>query len=124
MNWRKLLEKKPKYTCPVCGFDELRSNPYKNMPPISPEIYKLQPPYQDHWGFPSYEVCPCCGMEFGNDDDCGYPHLNSTFSAYLAEWLDDLKGEWLCPEEKPPQWDLLTQMQKAGIPIPSFLLKR
>lgn len=43
-------KKKPKYTCPVCGFDGLKEAPYG--------------PNQE----PSYEICPNCGFEFGFDD--------------------------------------------------------
>lgn len=38
-----------KYTCPVCGWPELD-----------------EPPYDDTgWG--SFEICSCCGIEFGYD---------------------------------------------------------
>lgn len=38
------------FACPVCGFDEL-----------------TEPPY-DVYGCASFDICPCCGTEFGNDD--------------------------------------------------------
>jgi hypothetical protein len=44
-------------TCPVCS--------YKNMP-FPPE---------------DYNICPCCGTEFGNDD------ANTTHDELLARWL-------------------------------------
>jgi hypothetical protein len=34
-------------------------------------IDELTPPYVRFLGAPSYEVCRCCGFEFGNDDDPG-----------------------------------------------------
>jgi len=43
-------KKEPKYTCPVCGFNELQEPPYG--------------PHQE----PSYEICPRCGFESGFDD--------------------------------------------------------
>lgn len=36
--------------CPVCGYDKL-----------------YEPPY-DNYGLGSYEICPCCGFQFGVDD--------------------------------------------------------
>lgn len=45
----------------------------------------LVPPYEDQLGRPSYEVCPCCGFEFGNDDNPGTAPPRS-FSAYRARW--------------------------------------
>lgn len=109
---------KPTFTCPACGFDQLERKPYANMPPISKEIYAVHPPYEKHWGFPSYEPCACCGFEFGNDDNAGLgPESNSTFSDYLREWVVDEKMTWLMPEEKPANWNLLEQLQKAGIPL-------
>ncbi|MED3629767.1 hypothetical protein P4478_23220 [Bacillus subtilis] len=39
------------YTCPVCGFDGLDEPPY------------------DEYNIGSYNICSCCGFEYGNDDD-------------------------------------------------------
>jgi hypothetical protein len=36
-------------------------------------------------GQASYEVCPCCGFEFGNDDNPGMAEPVS-FDEYRAEW--------------------------------------
>jgi len=41
--------KKSNHTCPVCGFSGLNEAPFG----LNNE--------------PSYEICPCCGGEFGND---------------------------------------------------------
>lgn len=53
-----------KYQCPVCMFPEL---PY---PPAN------------------YHICPCCGTEFGNDDD-EYSHdqLREMWVATGAHWF-------------------------------------
>ncbi|ONI74417.1 hypothetical protein BWI15_14000 [Kribbella sp. ALI-6-A] len=45
----------------------------------------IRPPYRDYLGQPSYEVCPRCGFEFGNDDDPGTAPPVS-FYQYRAEW--------------------------------------
>ncbi len=76
-----------KFMCPVCG--------YKNLdePPRSPE------------GYPSYEVCECCGFEFGvQDDDRGY-----TYRSFRLEWLR--RGSPWHHGEKPVNWDLAAQLK-------------
>lgn len=71
--------------CPVCGSAELTVPPYETWPP--PEGLELTPPYEDLLGRrPSYEVCPNCGFEFGNDDNPGTA-APSSFEAYRAEWI-------------------------------------
>ena len=51
--------------CPVCGYPDLS-----------------QPPYDDH-GDPSYEICACCGFEFGYDDAV----RDYSFERYRDEWI-------------------------------------
>lgn len=112
-----------KHTCPVCGYDQLESKPYRNMPPISKEIYQVNPPYHKYWGTGSYEVCSCCGFEFGFDDDGIFPENNSTFQNYLQEWIERDNAKWFEPELRPRDWDLEAQLSKAGIPIPQISQK-
>lgn len=71
------------YTCPVCGYPGLECKPYALWPP--PPGVDLQPPYCDALGRPSYEVCPRCGFEFGNDDNPGTAKPVS-FEQYRREW--------------------------------------
>lgn len=70
--------------CPVCGSNELTVNPYEAWPP--PPAIELSPPYEDLLGRPSYELCPNCGFEFGNDDNPGTA-LPISFEAYRAQWV-------------------------------------
>jgi len=46
----------------------------------------LTPPYEELLGKPSYEVCPRCGFEFGNDDNPGTAAPMS-FEQYREEWV-------------------------------------
>jgi len=71
------------FECPVCEFVGLQSKPYVTWPP--PEGLPITPPYEDWLGEPSYEVCPLCGFEFGNDDNPGTCDPIS-FAEYRAEW--------------------------------------
>jgi hypothetical protein len=69
--------------CPVCEFVGLDEKPYDTWPPA--EGVPIAPPYEDWLGSPSYEVCPLCGFEFGNDDNPGTADPLS-FAEYRAEW--------------------------------------
>jgi hypothetical protein len=71
------------FQCPVCECRGLKRQPYAIWPP--PTDIRLVPPYEDQLGLPSYEVCPLCAFEFGNDDNPGTAPPQS-FEAYRAEW--------------------------------------
>jgi hypothetical protein len=71
------------YECPVCRHAELTAAPYERWPPAPGA--DLVPPYEDALGLPSYEVCPRCGYEFGNDDNPGTAEPQS-FDEYRQEW--------------------------------------
>jgi predicted RNA-binding Zn-ribbon protein involved in translation (DUF1610 family) len=73
-----------RYSCPVCGAQELTTKPYETWP--APEGAVLMPPYEDQLGSPSYEVCPNCGYEFGNDDNPGTASPVS-FEEYRRDWV-------------------------------------
>jgi hypothetical protein len=74
------------FTCPVCFFDKLEE-------PARP-----------------YNICDCCGTEFGNDDD-RYSH-------------DELRNRWIDAGAKwffgtPPfAWSAAPQLLKANVKIP------
>lgn len=53
------------FICPVCGYDKL-----------------IEEPYDD--GSPSYEICNCCGFEFGYDDS----GEGRSFEIYLKKWIE------------------------------------
>ena len=66
------------------------------------------PPYGVRYGLPSYEVCACCGFEFGNDDDPGTA-APATFDQYRNEWIEG-GCEWFDPSKKPADWDAKSQL--------------
>ena len=77
--------------CPVCGFRGLS-----------------EPAYDEHGGA-SFEICPCCGTEFGYDD-AGRSHyeLRLRWIAAGSPWSDrDISP--------PADWNALRQMQEAGL---------
>jgi hypothetical protein len=86
------------YTCPVCGYDGLHMRPYATWPP--PANVSLSPPYEDLLGRPSYEVCPRCGFEFGNDDNPGGTAEPVSFEEYRREWEADGRPWFIGPEKR------------------------
>jgi len=75
--------------CPVCGWQGLRESPYQD-------------------GNPSYEICCCCGFEFGFDD----LSEGHTFTSYRATWIE--RGmPWFDPSAKPSMWDAQAQIRNA-----------
>ncbi len=108
------------YTCPCCGYPGLKSKPYAEMPhPLSASLrQEALPPYEDLWGMGSYEVCSCCGYEFGHDDNPGMGRPIS-FVEHLQEWVEADGQSWFAPEDKPKGWSLEAQLSQAGYPLPS-----
>jgi len=82
---------KSKLVCPVCGYPDLD-----------------EPPYDSH-GSPNFGICPCCGVEFGNDD-WERPH-----SALRDDWAKK-KYAWFSQYTLPPPgWDPIAQFKAAGL---------
>ena len=99
-------------TCPCCGFAGLDRRPYANLTDAASAIGHT-PPYYTIFGDPSYNVCDCCGFEFGNDDNPGTGRPVS-FEEYRAEWISD-GCPWFSPEQRPARWNLHEQLVKAGL---------
>jgi hypothetical protein len=74
--------------CPVCGFGALD-----------------EPPYDDS-GSPTYEICPCCGTEFG------YGDATEAHATLRKAWIE--KGTpWSSGSVGPPSgWDPQGQLHK------------
>ena len=106
------------YICPCCGYNKLKVKPYKNMP-NPPVSTGLTPPYDSKWGEPSYDVCDCCGFEYGNDDNPG-TSSPSSFQGHLKEWYNE-GCNWEASSLKPKDWDLINQLKSSQIPLPDFL---
>lgn len=105
-----------KYLCPCCGHPELTTIAYAKSSGDG-LIRGLNPPYSALFGEPSYEVCPCCGFEFGNDNAPGTAAVIS-FEHYLAKW--SMGGEyWFEEEKKPERWSLREQLSLAAMGLRS-----
>ncbi|MCQ4090216.1 hypothetical protein [Exiguobacterium sp. LL15] len=65
-----------KYTCPVCGYNRMDDVAY----------------YEN--GDASFEICFCCGFQFGVDDDVEiedgiFLSISEAHDLYRANWLKD-----------------------------------
>jgi hypothetical protein len=69
------------------------------------------------WGKPSYEVCHCCGFEFGFDDEPESGVVGSSFEESRREWIAG-GCVWFYPELQPADWSLSAQLETAGIKNP------
>jgi hypothetical protein len=81
------------YKCPVCAFAQM---PY---PPAD------------------YNICPCCGTEFGIDDDfASYLELRDDWLRRGGKWFGETK-----PYTRPAFWNAWNQLESAGFPynVPS-----
>lgn len=96
--------------CPVCGFT-LQLPPYSGYEGPASSALPTEPPYEDFLGTPSYEVCRCCGFEFGNDDNPGTSSPES-FEDYRAAWLAS-GGKWFDPAARPEEWDRGEQLARV-----------
>jgi hypothetical protein len=77
--------------CPVCGFDGLRAPPY-------------HPP-----GCASFEICPCCGTQFGYDD------TGRTHAELRRSWVEAGAGWWSDATRPPAGWSGREQLRRAGL---------
>jgi len=74
------------YRCRVCGLD---------LP---------EPPWGVDGRTPSYEYCPCCGVEFGYRDATPFAARN-----FRRAWLK-AGAIWTDADERPCCWDLVSQL--------------
>lgn len=83
--------------CPVCGYDCLEEVPYLGNDFLSG----------------SFEICSCCGYQFGVDDlDRGITH-----EAHRRQWLREGAPWFSRYVRKPPGWNPKTQLLRIGIEL-------
>ena len=77
----------PSSTCRVCGWnqDEL--------------------PWGDDGLTPSFEICDCCGVQFGYED-C----TPTAISGFRKKWIDS-GAKWFNPDARPLDWSLEVQLK-------------
>ena len=82
------MERKTYQHCPICGYPLFDGNPDQFVENMALHV--------------SYNICECCGCEFGLDDT----------PEYRFAWI---KGgfKWLYPEKKPAGWDPKQQFRNC-----------
>nr|WP_314499692.1 hypothetical protein [uncultured Chryseobacterium sp.] len=72
-------------------------------------LYIDDAPWGENGDCPTYEICPCCGVEFGYED-----YTIESTKMYREKWLE--KGaKWFDKSEKPEVWDRIKQFE--NIPL-------
>jgi hypothetical protein len=105
-----------RHYCPACGYPGLTSPAYARLGP-PPWVHPGLPPCERWYGVPSYQVCPCCGFEPGNDDDSWSGAVRPlSFEQYLSEWVRS-GGEWLDESLRPEAWNSAQQLRAAGLTL-------
>ena len=64
-------------------------------------------PWGEDGKSPSYQICPCCGVQFGKED-----LTLESIKECREEWISK-GGEWFTKNEKPEGWDIKTQMKNV-----------
>ena len=67
-------------------------------------LYIEEVPWSEDEHNPTYEICSCCGVEFGNED-----HSYASVKAYRIQWIASGAG-WFTSKEKPKEWNLEQQL--------------
>jgi len=80
-----------KYVCNVCGYNELTS-----------------PPWGENGHTASFDICPCCGVEFGYEDS-----TETGKKRFLNHWIDN-GAVWFIPKLKPTNWCLYEQLENLA----------
>lgn len=57
---------------------------------------------------PTYDICPCCGVEWGNED-----YTSESQVKYRNKWLAD-GAKWFEPQKKPANWNFEEQLSHIG----------
>ncbi len=77
--------------CLVCGFD-----------------YVDEPPWGPDGDSPSFDICACCGVEFGYTDSS-----IESIKQFRQQWIDS-GWPWRMPKMTPPGWD--SEKQLSNLP--------
>ena len=80
------------HPCPVCAYVGLE-----------------EPAYDNH-GYASFEICACCGIEFG------YQDARRSHGELRREWIAN-GMKWHHPPP-PAGWNPVAQLRNAGFDLP------
>ena len=71
-------------------------------------LYLMDKPWGDDGETPTFEICPCCGVEFGNEDS-----TLTSIRRYRIQWLEQ-GTPWFDITKKPKDWKLVEQLQNIS----------
>ena len=88
--WSILMHnKKSERYCRICGLDQGEEG------------------VRDNNGCASFDICSCCGVEFGHED------INvDTCKKYRNNWINTLNAKWFNEKIKPKHWSLDLQLKQ------------
>jgi len=95
------------WPCPVCGF--LLPSPPWTEPAYSEESLAM------------FEICPCCGTQFGYHDTGGEgspDELRRIHRWLRGRWVAAGMPWWSTVNEPPGHWDPAAQLDAAGLNYP------
>jgi hypothetical protein len=78
-----------KNNCRICGLDN------------------GEPVWGENGDFPSFQICMCCGVQFGYDDNGDIEFC----TARRRYWIVEQKAQWFEPRYKPLNWSLKKQLR-------------
>ncbi|MBJ8504312.1 hypothetical protein I6M96_04750 [Acinetobacter seifertii] len=81
------MDKMENFACRVCG------------------LIQGEEPWGENGGNPNFDICDCCGTEFGYQD-C----TKESVKANRKRWLEGGANWWVL-KEKPKDWDIEKQLQ-------------
>jgi hypothetical protein len=87
-----------KYICPVCGYPDLE-----------------EPAWDINTGSPSFDICPCCGCEYGYEDAKPEGKMR-----HLQKWVKS-GANWFESDLKPANWNLREQLLRVNVDLDDLL---
>lgn len=88
------------YRCHVCGWQ------------------LVEAPWGESGVDPTWDICECCGCEFGYQDA-----LPAGVLKHRERWLAS-GAKWSEPQSRPPEWDLQQQLNCIPIELPVGISRR
>lgn len=106
------------YPCPICGFEGLTN-----------------PVFEDGEYKATFDICGCCGFEFGFSEDHEIEHgyvclpdeyIEMGFQMYRKKWIDEMKRKIFAPQDVPVEWQkrgalkievVIRRLEKLGIDL-------
>jgi hypothetical protein len=78
-----------KYVCRVCG------------------LVNDEPPWGDDAMTASFDMCPCCGVDFGYEDATA-----EAAGKFRKKWIAG-GAKWISPDQRPVNWSLEKQLENV-----------